>query len=211
MLKGLFLPGYACTTQIWQPVYEKIKEICEAGLVDWPAEVTPGFDGLDDFADWLYETYWPEEYDFIAGHSLGGLVALQLLASSRVTVPRVILVETFLLPPGPFFRNLVLHETNATRIIPEMLEREGEHYSAHLREAIREVDMSEQVLKAGGRLYALYGDRGCRRPERVQEELRWPEEMAAGVEVSVIPEACHFPMLENPEAAARTLRRVLNG
>ena len=212
MIKGVFLPGYACTSQIWQSVCEEIGSTYDPTLIDWPVQATPDFHCLNDFAHWLYASFWPRQCDFIIGHSLGGLVALQLLASGKVVIPKIILVETFLLPPNPFFHNLLLSGASSVQAqqILEMLSCEEAHYSPRLREAIREVDMSEQVLRIGKTFHALYGDRGCGRPEIVLEKLQWTEQISTRVELRVIPESCHFPMVENPQETVHVLRSIID-
>jgi pimeloyl-ACP methyl ester carboxylesterase len=211
MMKGVFLPGYACTSQIWQSVCEEIGPTYEPTLIDWPAHATPNFHCLDNLVDWLYSAFWPRDCDFIVGHSLGGLVALQLLASGKVEIPKTILVETFLLAPDPFFHNLLLsgESSDQAKQILEMLHCEEAHYSPRLKEAMREVDMSEQVWKIGKTIHALHGDRGCGSPEMVLEKLHWTEPIAALVELRVIPDSCHFPMVENPQETVQVLRSII--
>jgi hypothetical protein len=79
-LRGMLVPGYACTSQIWEPIFDELG-FYDLTLVDWPVEQTPGFHHLDDFAGWLGAAYWPGEYDFLIGHSMSGLVALRLAAA----------------------------------------------------------------------------------------------------------------------------------
>ena len=211
-IKGLFIPGYACTSQIWQLIREELNSICEPTWVDWPIQVTPNFHSVDDFADWLRGSAGMEQYKFIVGHSLGGLVALRLVEKAESVDPKVVLIETFLTPPAPFFQNLLQHETLSVqeKAILEMLSHEKVHYSLILGDRLRGVDIREWVIKRGKKLYALYGDRGCGAPEKVLNELQWSENLLDRVEVTVIPNACHFPMVENPNATLEGLRRVLN-
>ncbi len=211
-LKGLFLPGYACTSKIWQMIRDEFDSICEPTWVDWPIQAIPSFHHVADFSHWLYTAVGVESYDFVVGHSLGGLAALQLVAMAEGVEPTVILIETFLTSPAPFFQNLLFDKAASVpaQLISVMLNREKIHYSPVLGDRLREVDMTEWVLTRKKMLYALYGDRGSGVPEKVVNELRWSESLSACVEVKVIPDACHFPMIENPSATLKSLRRILD-
>jgi pimeloyl-ACP methyl ester carboxylesterase len=209
--KGLLLPGYACTSQIWHRLGEELGSTYELTLIDWPTPALPHFHTVRDFAQWLDTACGPQPWDFVMGHSLGGLVALEFAALKKAVIPQLILVETFLLSPAPFFQNLLwaTPASAAAHPILEMLSREQGHYSPSLRAALRDITASEQVLQLGRPLAALYGDRGCGQPEIVLNELQWPAALAACVDVHVVPGACHFPMVENASVTAQILRKII--
>ncbi|MBU1418939.1 MAG: alpha/beta hydrolase [Proteobacteria bacterium] len=210
-LKGLFIPGYACTSQIWQSIHKEQDSICEATYVDWPTQMTPNFHHVDDFANWLHGSMEIEKYSFIVGHSLGGLVAFRLAEIVKRVDPIIILIETFLAPGAPFFQNLLFNDATSahTQVIPKMLNLEKVHYSPFLRERLRHVDIRKSVIEQKKQLYAFYGDRGCGSPDRVLNELQWSDDLKAYIEVTVIPDACHFPMAENPRATLKGLKSIL--
>ena len=151
-------------------------------------------------------------YDFVIGHSMGGLVALNLAEKDVHLFRRVILVETFLTPPTPFFQNLFLQPDlrQEERMVLDMLEREKERYSPGLRETLRQVDTSQLMANLSARVQALYGDRGFGEANRVLQELGWSHDLQQRVTVSVVPNACHFPMIENAEVTARRIHDMLN-
>jgi pimeloyl-ACP methyl ester carboxylesterase len=210
--QGMLLPGYACTSQIWQLIGHDLGATYDLTSVDWPVQITSDFHNLNDFTDWLYTSFWPRQCDFVIGHSMGGLVALQLAATGKVVIPKIILVETFLVSPSPFFQNLLLDASSSApvRAIPKMLHREKASYSPLLREAIQQFDGSEPLLPPGQSVYALYGDRGRGQAAAVLNELGWTEQLLTDVAVKVIPNACHFPMVENPQETAEVLRRIID-
>lgn len=209
---GVLLPGYACTSQIWKLLCDELGAEYDLTVVDWPLQSTPDFHGLSDFSDWLYEAYWPRQCDFVIGHSMGGLVALQLAASGKIAVPNIILIESFLVSPPPFFQNLVLDESSSTlsQSILTMLDQNKKYYSPTLREELRDIDMSREALDVETTLSLLYGDRGCGMSETVLRELQWSSNLKAHMNVSVIQDACHFPMLENPKAVAQKVSTIIN-
>lgn len=211
-IKGLFLPGYACTSQIWQLIRKELSSFCEVTCVDWPTQATPGFHHIDDFAHWLYGSTEIKQFDFIVGHSLGGLVALRLTEIAESVDPTIILVESFLAPPTKFFQNLFLNinESPQAQETIQMLNQEKIHYSPILGDSLREVDIRAWAIRRRKKFYAFYGDRGSGNFEKVLNELQWPENLAECVEVTVIPNACHFPMIENPGATLKGLHSVLH-
>ena len=210
--KGLVLPGYSCTSQIWRSIQGELGAIYDITWVDWPYEFTAEFHTLDAFAHWLRLSIQLVYYDFVIGYSMGGLVALELIKRDKELFRQVILVETFLMPPTPFFQNLFLGTTlgQDERLILDMLEREQVHYSPMLREALRKVDMSLLVANLSTKVQALYGDRGWGEPNRVERELAWPRELQHCVEVSVVSNASHFPMIENAKMTTHLLRAILD-
>jgi len=211
MLKGLFIPGYACTSEIWRPIREELASGCKITWVDWPPQKAQSFHDVDDFAFWLCRSVDIEQYDFIVGHSMGGLAALRLVEIARDVNPTTILIETFLSPPAPFFQNLVLNEDASPQVqaISEMLSREKVYYSQALGENLGKIDLRRSVARWKRKLYAFYGDRGCGEPERVRHELQWPEDVSAWIDLIVIPDACHFPMVENPGATLNAMKNIL--
>jgi len=182
--------------------------------VDWPRERTPGFHRVSDFAGWLVERYFPARIDFLIGHSMGGLVAIEYLAETAYSGIRLILVESFLTPPGPFFQNLVMAEfyPERQRSLKEMLQRERGYYSAGLQNWLKTCDDCEDIsrlLRLGIRIRCIYGDRGCRDRQQTARELAWPQPLNEQVPVDWVRDACHFPMLENPVEMAAILRQIL--
>lgn len=207
----VFLPGYACTSAIWTPVLEQLPSRYRPILVDWPRGATPGFCTAGDFSAWLSGTYAGQHFDCLVGHSMGGLVALDLLSGEgHGAAARLVLVETFVTPPAPFFRNLVFDDQSPESFaIRSMLSLERPHYAPALADSLREVDMAARIAELAVPVHVIHGDRGCGDAERVRAELHWPASLASRLDLTVIPNACHFPMLENPIATAEALGRVL--
>lgn len=210
-LTGLFVPGYACRSDIWNAVRDEFDPAFETTLVDWPKPLAAGFGKVEDFSDWLSASYELNRYDFIAGHSMGGLVALQALAGLGQPKPKLILVESFLISPGPFFQNLVMPGTapEVEAGIQQMLQQERDYYAPNLRQSLQNVDYTGQVTRLKTGIAAIYGDRGSHNAERVQRELGWPEMLMQKVPVRFVQDACHFPMVENPAQTAAWIHQIL--
>lgn len=203
----LILSGFTCTSPIWNPLQHFLPQDIQPSLVDWPVHQARRLEDVDELADWLLDAYDIPAYDCLAGHSMGGLVAARALAKCTPTHTRLVLVESFLTTPAPFFRNLLMPETDPAllRLVTEMMDSQRGFYSPVLQEKLRHTDFFPQHPLPPVHVTAIYGDRGCADLERVTALLNWPEELSAAIPVALIPNACHFPMLENPRKTAEVL------
>lgn len=213
MCRVLLLPGYACKSWIWSEVKQGLGTLCQLDTLDWPTDITLGFHNPDAFACWVRDSVLDRKgpYDLIVGHSMGGLVALKAAALAPGQVKQVIVIESFLVSPGPFFQNLLLADTPAeiAEKVTEMLKLEQQHYSERLRNQLIELDLTDLVISLDCEVAALYGDRGCRSSEEVLANLQWSADLQAKVSMYIIHDSCHFPMLENPQQVMDVLRCLL--
>lgn len=194
----IFLPGFACQPWIWDEVAEALQRPFQA--IAWP-------DG--DTVQQLTEAILPTlpADAIVIGHSMGGLVGLELL--NRHLIRKLVMVESFVTPPPPFFQNLMLPDHPLLPRVQEMLKQEKLRYPATLAESLKQVDSLQLAQSLQGRIVAIYGDRGSGDPENVRKQLGWPESLA--IPVQVIPNTCHFPMLENSQSLKSALGAILDG
>ncbi|HSB66728.1 MAG TPA: alpha/beta hydrolase [Anaerolineales bacterium] len=207
----MVLPGYSCTSQIWRSIRGELDAFYDISWVDWPCKLISEFHAVEAFAHWLRQATQPAPYDFVIGHSMGGLVALELARMDKELFRRIILVDTFLISPPPFFQNLFVGDTLGPNeyMVLDMLEREQMYYSPRLRAVLKQVDMRPLAANLCAKISAIYGDRGSGDRVRVQRELAWPEELQRRVEVRIVPSASHFPMIENPGETIDILLAIL--
>jgi len=211
MNRILLLPGYACSSLIWRKLPYEIGGEAECTLVDWPSVITPGFNRVEDLCEWLVSSARLAEYDVICGHSMGGMAALNLAAAGKTGGAAIVLVESFITPPGPFFRNIIMpgNDSPEAREIVAMLEREKPRFSPALREELRNSDLSPLIERIAAPVFSLYGDRGCGDAGKVSENLGWGKAVRSKVSLGIIRDACHFPMVENAPEVAEALRGVI--
>lgn len=213
MKKGLLLPGYACKSWIWENVKDMIKSECNIKLIDWPTNITSDFHSLENFANWIYkkEIEDTEPYDFIIGHSMGGLVALHLAKMKPKKVKNVILVESFITTPSRFFQNLMMKDTSKELVDKtiDMLKEEKNFYSGQLNERLKDLDLSDLIFNIECEISAIYGDRGCNDGKKVLSELQWSRDIQAKIDFNIVHNSCHFPMLENPNETIALIKKVL--
>jgi pimeloyl-ACP methyl ester carboxylesterase len=159
-------------------------------------------------ADWAIQAHLPPGAEMhLIGHSMGGLVALEVAARLGPLVKGVVLLESFLTPPSEFFQNLLMDSAadGLRSRVMAMLARGKQESSDALRASLGRVDYLDTACGLGEKLTAIYGDRGCGDVTRVRLALEWPEALVSQVALHVVPNACHFPMLESPESVLRIL------
>jgi pimeloyl-ACP methyl ester carboxylesterase len=212
MKTGLGLCGYACTPWIWHRLTQYLVPPIDLQLVTWPTTLLPHFHTVSDFVDWLIQDEIKNHhYDFILGHSMGGIVAIQM-AAFLPEIKQVILLDSFVTPPSRFFQNLFepsISKELQNQII-NMLNLEREHYSPRLTDALRRINLSSLFSQLHCQVTALYGDRGYSDLKQLASQLRWSSELLDKIALGFVSNANHFPMLENPPATAEILLKILN-
>jgi pimeloyl-ACP methyl ester carboxylesterase len=150
-------------------------------------------------------------YDFIAGHSMGGLVALHLAATQNINLKNIILVESYITSPCEFFQNLVMENTdgNIKDRIMNMLKEESRYYSADLRKQLQNLDLTDLIPRVKSKITLLYGDRGFNNKDRIIKELCLPDATISKINIKSISNSCHFPMLENGSELTAILKSIL--
>ena len=211
MKTGLGLCGYACTPWIWHRLTPYLTPNFTLQPVSWPTALLPHFHTVSDFVDWLLKVEIKNQhYDFILGHSMGGIVAIQI-ATALPKLEQVILLDSFVTPSSRFFQNLFapLISKDLQNQIINMLNLEREHYSPRLVDSLRTTNLSYLLSQLNCQVTALYGDRGYADPQQLTSQLRWSPELLAKIALHFVANANHFPMLENPQATAEILLKRL--
>jgi pimeloyl-ACP methyl ester carboxylesterase len=91
----VLLPGLMCDADVWSPLYPYLP----AGVVPWVADYGL-VDGLTAMAEQVLQQA-PAERFAVAGHSMGGRVALELVRLAPQRVSRLALLDTGFLPCPP--------------------------------------------------------------------------------------------------------------
>ena len=91
-----------------------------------------------DVTSWVYEKYKFGGFDFIAGHNMGGIIALEPLASYGLEAKNVILIDSNLRPAKEFYRNLMLPHNMEKygRQVLDMIKGESRFYSEALKRSL---------------------------------------------------------------------------
>ncbi|MGL5086427.1 MAG: alpha/beta fold hydrolase [Clostridium sp.] len=108
-MRLLMLYGVNCTNEIWNYLKPYLKSF-EDDYVEYPHEITSKANEVDDISKWIYEHYNSNSYQAVIGHSLGGIIALQLASKYKMNFDKIIYLDTNLKPAKEFYRNLMTEE-----------------------------------------------------------------------------------------------------
>ncbi len=198
-MRGLFLYGASCTGWIW----DKIRNgLCgfETEYANYPHAVTQNAKSVSDVTSWVYEKYKFSGFDFIAGHSMGGIIALELLANYGFEAKNVILIDSNLRPAKEFYRNLMLPRNMEKygRQVLDMIRSESEFYSEALKSSLQaDFDYTGYIKNISCNIFAIYGDRGLESYDRRIDDLCLDDRIQKRIDFRFVNNACHLPMVEN--------------
>jgi pimeloyl-ACP methyl ester carboxylesterase len=209
--KGLFLYGINCTLEIWDEIKDALKDV-DATFVAYPHEVTQNAHQISDISKWVYDTYGDEQFDFIVGHSMGGIIALQLAAGYKVGCDELIFIESNLRPANEFYRNLMLPDNMMKygNKIKDMFQKESPYYRDDLKSSLQQgFDFTPYIHEIPCRIFGIYGDRGVEHYGRRMEDLCLDKDTEEKIHFKFIRNACHMPMIENAQELADILMQCV--
>lgn len=211
MKKVLFLYGMCCAPSVWDALKDRLEGIAPV-FAEYPREIIQAANTVSDLTRWAMETYGGQGFDAVAGHSLGGLIALEMSAKYAAALGTVIMIESNLRPANPFYRNLMMPQ-NMVKFgdgVLSMLRCEAPYYTDALKQSVQEdFDFTPYVHRSQARLFALYGNRGLKNYSRRVSDLCLDPETEAKLHFKFIRNACHMPMIENPQGLADTIIKCL--
>ena len=210
-MKNIYLYGANCTKAVWDDLLEQYADP-DALIIEYPHEITEKAQSVTDLTQWVYDTYGKElNHGCLIGHSMGGIIALELIAEFGVTSEKVILIETNLKPAEKFYRNLMTPENMAIhgkKIIP-MIKSEAAFYAPEFKQSLQnDFDFTDLVHKSTVEIHGIYGDRGEENYKDRISDLNLGKDIENNINFHFIKNACHMPMVENPEELTTTLREI---
>jgi len=209
--KGLFLYGINCSLDMWDEIKGAFGDI-NTTFVEYPHKITQNAHTVSDITKWVYTQYGMDQFDFIIGHSMGGLIALELAAKYKMECDTVIFIESNLCPAKEFYRNLML-PTNMIKYgdkVKSMFMSEAPFYTDDLKKSIQaDFDFSPYINKISGRVFGIYGDRGIENYSGRIADLCLDKAVEDKVNFKFVRNSCHLPMIENPQELVSILRTCL--
>lgn len=207
----MILYGVNCTKHIWDYINPYLINF-EIDYVEYPHDVTQNAKKVDDITEWVYNNYGHHCYDAIIGHSLGGIIALQLIAEYKIKVNKIICLDTSFKPANEFYRNLMTQKNMEKygKSILQMLSEEREFYTGELLKSIQDdFDYTNLVNEISQDIYAIYGDRGMPEyPAKIQD-LNLSAQILNNLNLVFIHDSCHMIMVENPEQLSEIIKGIL--
>jgi len=210
-MKGLVLYGAKCTIDIWKS-FRKQMEAYDITYVEYPHFVTEKAEKFSDITKWVNHTYQMDTYDFILGHSMGGIIALELLSSMQSNCNKCILIDSILRPTNEFYQNLMLpaNMNYYGKQVLSMIEKESQYYSDSLKKYLqRDDDFTNYVTNINVSIYGIYGDRGNANYNNRIKDLCLPKEVAKCINFRFVKNSCHMPMIENPLELATIVKDII--
>lgn len=210
-MKLLMLYGINCTKEIWSYINPYFANY-EIDFVEYPHEITTKAIGVDNITKWVYENYHHNEYDAIIGHSLGGLIALQLVALYNMKFKKIIFLDTNLKPAEAFYRNLMTQENMDKHgdLIIKMFEEERKFYREEIFDSVQtNFDYTGYLQNISQKVYGIYGDRGILEYQDRIKDLNLTDETLEKLDLTFIKNACHMIMVENPEQLSKVIKDIL--
>lgn len=210
-MHALFLYGVNCTKQIWDKLLPFLPT-WNIEIAPYPHAVTEQATCVSDLAKWISEQTKEKQYDVIVGHSLGGLIALKLAASSNFWAgTQIVCLDTNLKPAGAFFRNLMTpeHTEQYGAQIQAMMGPERLHYTPALMQSVQgDFDYTDLLLQIENPVHLLLGDRGQADAEEHIGELHLSDAALEKLQIHFVPDSCHLPMIENSKQLADILSLI---
>lgn len=212
-MNALFLYGANCTLDVWNNLREGFSDInCE--FVEYPHDITMNATSVEDLTKWVYQTFREKNYDYIIGHSMGGIIGLELVSKYKMPCKKLILIESNLRPTNEFYRNLMTPDNLAVygEHVLSMIHNEAPYYNDCLKSSLQEkFDYTDYVKEINCDIYGIYGDRGKRNYYKRIEELCLTHDMNEKIIFRFVEDSCHMPMIENPKRLATIIKECMIG
>lgn len=210
-MKGLCLYGLNCRKEIWEPMQEYVQDM-DLTYVEYPHELTSKATSIHELSAWVYAQYSSQSYDVLIGHSMGGILALELVSSYPMKVANIILLDTNVKPANIFYRNIMLEEhLKQYPYVMNMIQEEAVYCNDCLRKSLQEdFDYTSYVKQASCPIHVIYGDRGQPTyPHKIQD-LCLDAEILAKLHILFIENCAHMPMIENPKQLMKLIKQCLS-
>lgn len=216
----VLIHGFGCDSRFWAPQLPALEgyDPCVPDLPyhGGPSEGVPRT--LEGLAEWLVRTHLSAPA-VLVGHSLGGMIALQIAHGCPELVEGLALVDSF--------ASLDLNAEHLTGLYHEPMDAHLQEWIERTREgiiaampratyeqiwpSIAAFDARPWLGDITCPLLGVYGGRGrygCGDAEQLKHDLAL-DRLAGQACVEVIPQAGHFVNLEEPEAVNAALRAWL--
>lgn len=180
--------------------------------MEYPHDITQNANTIDDITKWVFGEYHNNSYYAVIGHSMGGLIALQLAVKYKMEFEKVIYIDTNLKPAEAFYRNLMTpeHMEMYGSDVTAMFCEEQKYYSQELMKSIQEdFDYTGYLKEIPNKVYAIYGDRNRSEYENKISDLNISDETLERLELHYVSNACHMIMMENPKGLWEEMRKIL--
>lgn len=218
----ILIHGFGCDSRFWKPQVAALREF-DLFVPDLPFHGGPtnGVQKtLEGLAEWVVETHLQSPAVLI-GHSLGGMISLQIVNDHPELVQGLVLVDSFpslklnnQFLPGLYHYPMdlnVLEWIESTR--KEIISQMTEDIYDEIWPSVHNFDATPWLQKINCPVLGIYGGRG-RYTQDDDDNLKRDlmlDKIPAPVTVKILPQASHFVNLENPVLVNYMLSEWLDG
>lgn len=225
----VLLPGMLNTAAGWQWVVPRLEDVADIRIADFTSQGS-----IHDMATDALALIDEGQQAAIAGFSMGGFVAAEMLRQAPEKISHVALIDTSVRTESPrqaeararlveaavadFEGQVVesaganLHpdhrsDTRITDIIRQMSREVGPDAYVRQNQALKErADYRDVLARVGVPAAVICGTSDEMTPPRLSQELA---DIIPGAVLEWIEPAAHMTLLEQPEQVAQALRRLL--
>ncbi|MCF7927220.1 MAG: hypothetical protein K9L74_06590 [Candidatus Izimaplasma sp.] len=158
-----------------------------------------------ELTDQLYHKYFKNIHlDIVVGHSLGGLLLLDMIDKKySISVKKIIICETFLKTPPPPFRNIVYNNVSLEDDISDVMSKQNKRVNTNLLLSLRDLDVVKEASLIKRSIMFIYGMRDMLRKQFL-EELSFVEN--SNLDVFGISKTSHFCLIEDVKAFKKIIQ-----
>ena len=231
----LLVPGLLCSPRLYGPQLARLGDVADIVVPDWRKAPLAIFDTWEKTARWVVEQM-PSPSFALAGLSLGGMIAVEIMQFAAERVSRLALLDTGMRSQSPTeqavrrARIRLVSEGHFELVLGLQLSRFLPAYRLPDKKLVDEVmtmctETGVEIYRRQEELAAMCVDRRpdlpkikcptivvCGRDD-VATPLAFSQEIAVGIkgsELIVIEECGHLITLERPEETNAILRKWLS-
>ncbi|HOP57356.1 MAG TPA: alpha/beta hydrolase [Bacillota bacterium] len=159
-----------------------------------------------DLTELIYNKHFKDKsYDLVIGHSMGGLIILDILCRNlEIKCKKIVIVESYIFEPSKEFRNIVYKNIHLEQKLNNVMRNEVEKYNSKIFDSLRKLNIVEDLKDISRTLLFVYGMRDLDNDTFLQK-LDFPN--LQNVRLIGIPQTSHFCLIEKP---TEFLKKILN-
>lgn len=151
-----------------------------------------------NLTDQIYNKHFKNKtYDLIIGHSMGGLIILDILCKNyKIDANKIVIVESYLFEPREEFRNIVYNNFHLEQKLNNIMKNAVKKYHSNIFHSLRKLNIVEDLRNISRTLIFVYGMRDLDNITFL-EKLDFPN--FDNIQLIGIPYTSHFCLIEQPE------------
>lgn len=149
-----------------------------------------------ELSEQIYKKHFKNKfYDIVIGHSMGGLIIIDILIKNyQIDCNKIVITESYLFEPNEEFRNIVHGNQTLEVRLNNVMKSEMKKYNPNIFESLRKLNIVGELKSISIPLDFVYGMRGMDYETFIQK-LDFPN--LDNIHLIGIPNSSHFCLIEN--------------